>query len=952
MSQLMTDPAGQMEGGSWESNYPLVDPSGKHTYWGIFVGVNDSSPLYYAPWNDSMQMKKELENHSMYAEAHDVLLLGGMIPPYNPPPGYPPFSGNASWNDVNDSIMKVYNNCADGDIVVFYFSGHGWRDVGSLSEEPDGLEEGIVLFNATGDQFVSDDMLFDAFSVFENKPNVGLILIFDSCHSGGMVDGGHDLQNLENPHAILMACLRNETSTSYYLVDEKGNRIPVDWGYSVYTDFLIDGIENSSRFDLYTPRDIHDYAANLTTIRKPTQHPLLKLSESKSQELISNVYETLISFNDTHPPPLISGVGYNLTLAEYSNLKVSAPVIATALPTIINSDIQSLGEWGEYWTFTINSSATFQTWIDSSGATRPRRPVNTDDVVYSFQRQMVMDLVDSSVWMWFKPAFNITSFDNLYPTDSGPNHNGFNNATGDERAVANMIQQWCFKGDPTGAHTDTMVTFNFSHPLPDFEMMQTFSQTCGSVVNMDFMIEHGCWNYSWYDGWSADYRRMPDTIGKRTPIDRYYPAKSLYTTATPTVGLDVPDMCGTGPYKYTYGAWNQVNKVWILEYDPLYWRGWAHAGDKSGINFIHTIIEKGIDTWPTRKMLFLEGEFDVVDVQRTYMYDLLVNKYTPIAGLYFVYNIGASETSLGPEIYFERDWVQGWYYNLLMYPNLRAYNLYKSAPSSYTRVSLDITHTMTLETPTFTPYDRVYVVGDMKVLGGGGDEFNLTWDITVTLTGSVPFLFVVVGLERFNLTSLQLPAATWPSFQGPPWATPGGPSWFLAYNRSMGGSNKLFVPCQSPAYSTSIIITVYNTSIATATLTWHENGASIALPGNATWEIAGRAGLAPGFNSYYVTNPDLTYVDSNYNCTAWTNTCETSVDSVAQDFYAVTVGDINHDGTVDLLDAILLSSSFLTSFGEPGYNRAADLNNDGTIDLSDAILLSSNFGAWSVPPPP
>jgi ABC-type transport system substrate-binding protein len=134
---------------------------------------------------------------------------------------------------------------------------------------------------------------------------------------------------------------------------------------------------------------------------------------------------------------------------------------------------------------------------------------------------------------------------------------------------------------------------------------------------------------------------MPDASGNRSPIDRYYAATSLYNTSVPNVGTDVPDMCGTGPYKYEYGSWDQVNKVWRLDYDPTYWRGWANAGQGGGSNYIKTIIEKGIATWPTRKMLFLTGEFDTAVVPTVNMFDLLQgsNKYLPLAGLTLVTNI-------------------------------------------------------------------------------------------------------------------------------------------------------------------------------------------------------------------------------------------------------------------------------------------------------------------------
>jgi peptide/nickel transport system substrate-binding protein len=380
-------------------------------------------------------------------------------------------------------------------------------------------------------------------------------------------------------------------------------------------------------FSVQPPIDTSTYY--LGTIGQPARLDPGRAYDTASGDIIEMVYEPLIWFGDQHVLTLTSGADYNLTAADHSDLSVFVPIIATALPTITPSGIGT----GQLWTFTLNTNAMFQTWIGPDGSVQPKRAVTVDDVIYSFQIQMVMDSPYAPVWMLETPAFNIMTFDQIFTSGGTTGLQGFNAA--DEAAVAKMIQQWCYAGPGPN-----QVTFNFTYPLPQAAMDQIFAQTWGSIVNKDFFIAHGNWNYSWYPGWSADYRRMPDGAGNRTPIDRYYAAKSQYKGTTPVVGTDCPDMCGTGPYHYTFGAWNQVTKTWRLDYDPTYWRGFANAGDGKG-NFLHTIIEEGIDTWPTRKMLFLDGEFDTAVVPRANMFDLLVggDKYKPLAGLTLVTNI-------------------------------------------------------------------------------------------------------------------------------------------------------------------------------------------------------------------------------------------------------------------------------------------------------------------------
>jgi hypothetical protein len=62
-------------------------------------------------------------------------------------------------------------------------------------------------------------------------------------------------------------------------------------------------------------------------------------------------------------------------------------------------------------------------------------------------------------------------------------------------------------------------------------------------------------------------------------------------------------------------------------------------------------------------------------------------------------------------------------------------------------------------------------------------------------------------------------------------------------------------------------------------------------------------------------------------------------------FSIVLVGDINGDGVVNILDAILLADAFGSVPGDSNWNPAADLNGDGVVNILDAILLSDNFGA-------
>lgn len=54
-------------------------------------------------------------------------------------------------------------------------------------------------------------------------------------------------------------------------------------------------------------------------------------------------------------------------------------------------------------------------------------------------------------------------------------------------------------------------------------------------------------------------------------------------------------------------------------------------------------------------------------------------------------------------------------------------------------------------------------------------------------------------------------------------------------------------------------------------------------------------------------------------------------------------GDVNHDGTVNILDSILVSNAFLSTPGSPNWNLNADINGDNVVNILDSIIQSNHF---------
>lgn len=56
------------------------------------------------------------------------------------------------------------------------------------------------------------------------------------------------------------------------------------------------------------------------------------------------------------------------------------------------------------------------------------------------------------------------------------------------------------------------------------------------------------------------------------------------------------------------------------------------------------------------------------------------------------------------------------------------------------------------------------------------------------------------------------------------------------------------------------------------------------------------------------------------------------------------IGDVNGDGTVNILDAIHIARAFGAKPSDPYWNPNADINGDGVVNIIDAISLAGYWG--------
>ena len=78
------------------------------------------------------------------------------------------------------------------------------------------------------------------------------------------------------------------------------------------------------------------------TIGQPSRMDPARAYDTASGELIQNVAQTLIWWNDKNVISFTPGVGHNLTVSEYADLDSYTPVLATALPTVVVQRIRCI----------------------------------------------------------------------------------------------------------------------------------------------------------------------------------------------------------------------------------------------------------------------------------------------------------------------------------------------------------------------------------------------------------------------------------------------------------------------------------------------------------------------------------------------------------------------------------------------------------------------------------
>jgi hypothetical protein len=131
-------------------------------------------------------------------------------------------------DNILNQIRQLISSSTPGDVLFFYFSGHGSSTYDRNGDETDGNDEMIISTDLKG---VLDDEIAAILSS-SMKDGVLLIALFDSCHSGTMLDlkynyldsnnydkytENNNVNELKGDIIMISGCMDSQTSTEAFI---------------------------------------------------------------------------------------------------------------------------------------------------------------------------------------------------------------------------------------------------------------------------------------------------------------------------------------------------------------------------------------------------------------------------------------------------------------------------------------------------------------------------------------------------------------------------------------------------------------------------------------------------------------------------------------------------------------------------------------------------------------
>jgi peptide/nickel transport system substrate-binding protein len=259
--------------------------------------------------------------------------------------------------------------------------------------------------------------------------------------------------------------------------------------------------------------------------------------ETAGAEIIQNVYEPLIFYKGDQPGEFVPMLAESWTISED----------------------------GTTYTFKIRKGVKFHEGGD----------LTPEDVAYTFQRGLLFGGTHGPQWLLAEPFFGTGVDDISLLVD--PEGNLYDDREGIKAADPEKLKAACQKvKDAIVADNDNWtVTMKLAQPWGPF--LATIAQSWGSVMDKEWVIEHGGWDGS-CDTWQ-NYYAIPSEEDPFTPIAN-----------------------GTGPFKLDH--WTQGQEI-VLVRNENYWREPAK---------LQRVVIKKVDEWGTRFAMLQAGDADFVAV--------------------------------------------------------------------------------------------------------------------------------------------------------------------------------------------------------------------------------------------------------------------------------------------------------------------------------------------------
>lgn len=262
--------------------------------------------------------------------------------------------------------------------------------------------------------------------------------------------------------------------------------------------------------------------------------------DTASGNLLQHIYETLVGY-----------VG-----GSTSEMR---PVLATQVPSIDNGLIKIADDGTATVRFPIRTDVHFQNGD----------PLTPEDVVYSFQRNLLADPTAGPNWMLISQLLGAGTIDDVIV------------AKGADAAYQVVMDAVYIPADDPGA-----VEFYFAYGYSPF-FLNAINENCSwaAIVDKSWCIEQGAWDGE-KDHW-LDWHDLPKE------------EMALYKTVN---GTDV----------YTLESCDPVEGFTLVRYDG-YW-----GKDLYGLPFFKRIEGIYVEEWTTRRLMLEQGDGDIVEIPTQY----------------------------------------------------------------------------------------------------------------------------------------------------------------------------------------------------------------------------------------------------------------------------------------------------------------------------------------------